>query len=109
MSKDTMEIAKELIKVLEESTVFQKYVEQVERAKADNELCGRIHEIRELNLQLQTERNSDRVFEEQEKLENRYDELCSDQRVYDFIQAETDFIKVYQDLNQIVLDKIQFI
>lgn len=109
MSKDTKTIARELVSIMEESEVFQNYLKQQELVKDDEELCRKINEIRELNLKLQTEQNSDRIYEEQERLENRFEELCSDPRVYDFIQIESDFIKTYQEINQIVLDKIQFI
>lgn len=109
MSKDTKEIARNLIEVLEESEPFQNYLKQQEMAKSDQELLEKIHEIRDLNLKLQTEQNSERAYEEQDLLEARYDELCSDKRVYDFIQAELDFVKIYQELNQIILDKVLFI
>lgn len=109
MSENTKIIAKKLLEVLEESELFKKYIRLQEIVKNDSALFAKITEIRELNLKLQTEQNSDRVYEEQDWLEKRYDELSSDPRVYDFIQTESDFIKLYQEINQIILDKVQFI
>lgn len=109
MSSSISNIVDELINVIEGSDLYQEYLRQQEVAKGDPELKDKIDEIRRLNYLLQTERNSDAALEEQDKLENRYEELSEDKRVYDFIQAESDFIKMYQEVYKKVLNKIQFI
>lgn len=109
MSNGISSIVDELISVIEGSDLYQEYVKQQGIVKGDAELKGKIDEIRKLNYLLQTEQNSDVALEEQEKLEKRYDELSEDKRVYDFIQAESEFIRMYQEVYKKVLNRIQFI
>lgn len=109
MSQEFTDIINKLIDIIENSEQYKNYLHQQELAKNDPELIEKINEIRRLNFKLQTEKNTDAAYNEQEILENRFEELSADKRVYDFIQSETEFIRIYQEVNKKVLDRIQFI
>lgn len=102
-------VIEQLISVLEGSSQYQEYIKQQELAKNDSDLKAKIDEIRSLNFKLSNEQNADIAMKEQERLEARFDELSEDKRVYDFIQAESEFIRIYQELYKRLLDRIQFI
>lgn len=109
MSNKITEVVNELVEVIENSEQFQTYMKQKEVVAGDSDLHSKIDEIRRLNFQLQTEKDSNAAYDEQDNLERRFEELSVDKRVYDYIQAETDIVRIYQEVNQKILDLIQFV
>lgn len=108
MSKNFNEIIDELIAVIEASEQYQNYMRLHDNVEKDPELRSKIDEIRNLNFKLSTERNADAAYDELDVLERRFDELSEDKRVFDFIQAESEFVRIYQEVNKRVLDKFKF-
>lgn len=109
MNSKIDEFADEIFNKMSQSDVYKNYVAQQEIVKNDEQLKAKVHELRELNLKLQNTYDSEEVFREQEYLENRYSELCEDERVYMFIQNENAFALAIQQVYKKVLDKIPFI
>lgn len=103
------EFADEIFYKISQTGVYKNYVAQQEIAKKDDGLKSKIQELRDLNLRLQNTSDSEQAFREQEYLENRYSELCEDERVYMYIQAENEFALAIQQVYQRILDKIPFI
>lgn len=106
MSKSMELIVDEFIKAIEDSSVYQEYARQQENVKGHQDVLDKINEIRELNLRLSTIQNSDQAYDEQDRLEKRYDELSGDKRVFDFIEAENRFIGMYQEIYKRIMERI---
>lgn len=109
MDKSIDAIIDELIAVIKKTAVYQEYVRQQEIVKGHQDVIDKINEIRELNMRLQSIQNSDQAYDEQDRLEKRFDELSEDKRVYDFIEAENIFISQYQEVYTRIMEEIQFI
>jgi len=98
-----------IVDALHESRLYVNYMEQQKKVKDNNELKAKIDEIRDLNVKLQNVEDTNEAYREQEYLENRYSELCEDSRVYDFIEAEADFARMYRKIMKRVMEEIQII
>ncbi len=109
MDKKVDQFADDLFAKISQTNIYRNYVAQQEKVKDDEVLKSKIRELRELNLKLQSTEDSEELFREQEYIENRYSELCEDERVYMFIQAESDFALALQHVYNRVLEKIPFI
>lgn len=103
------EVVDELCNVINNSEIYKDYIEKLQIVKSDSDLKAKVEEIRQLNFKLQTERNSDNAYDENEALERRFDELSEDKRVYDYIQAESDIVRMYQEINRKVLNMLEMI
>lgn len=109
MEKNIDTIVDEFVDAIQESSVYQEYVRQQNTVKNQQDVIEKIYEIRSLNLKLQSLNNSDQAYDEQDKLERRYNELSEDKRVYDFVEAENRFIGLYQEIYRRIMENIQFI
>lgn len=109
MAKNIDVIVDEFIEAIEDSSAYQEYIKQQEKVRGHQDVIDKINELRGLNLKLQTIQNSDQAYDEQDRLEKRFDELSEDQRVFDFIEAENRFIGFYQEIYKRIMEHIQFI
>lgn len=109
MPKNSMDSAIEgLIAQMQLTDDYQNYMKQKEMLKKYPELKERIEKLRELNCRMQNIPESDSLYEEGEKLEQQYEELCEDTRVYDFMQAELDLCRMYQSILARITAGIEF-
>ncbi len=88
----------DLIEKMHDTDICQNYNKQREIVKEFPELKEKIDMLRELNYRMQKMPESDSLYEEGEKLEQQYEELCEDTRVHDFMQAELDFCRMFQEI-----------
>ena len=109
MNKSFDEIVASLIEVIKQSESYQKYVKKKKKVENDSDLLWKIDEIRKLNMRIRSIQNSDEAYDEMDKLEKRCDELSEDQRVYDFIEAENQFMGMYQEISRRILEEIKLI
>lgn len=109
MGKSFSEAVQDLCDVIVSTDVYKNYVEKRETVVKNPDVKEKVDRIRQLNFQLQTENNSDVAREELEKLEAIYDELSEDRRVFDYIQAESEIVNLYQEANKRILDKLELI
>jgi len=109
MDKNVAELVDKLSEAITESSVYQDYVNQQNIVKNQQDVLNKINEIRALNMRIQSIQNSDEAYEEQERLEKRFEELSEDKRVYDFLEAESRFIGVYHEVYRRIMKNIQII
>jgi len=109
MPENSMDSAIErLIEQMRRTADYQNYMKQKETLKSYPELKERIEKLRELNCRMQNMPESESLYEEGEKLEQQYEELCEDTRVYDFMQAELDFCRMFQSILARITASIEF-
>lgn len=106
MNKNLEEIISQLVEVVKESDSYKDYIKAKEKVEGQQDALAKIDEIRSLNMRLQTIKNSEQAYDEQDRLLRRFDELSEDQRVYDFIEAENRFIAKYQEIHNRVMEEI---
>ena len=109
MTQNIERIIDDLVNEIKEQRSYQEYVKERERVEGHQDVLDKIDEIRKLNLKLQSIQNSDQAYDEQDRLEKRYDELSEDQRVFDFIEAENRFIGMYQEIYRLIMEEIELI
>lgn len=98
----------ELIEQMCRTSAYQNYARQKETVKNFPELKEKIDTLRELSYRLQKMPESESLYEESERLEQEYEELCEDTRVHDFMQAELDFCRLFQDILAKITSSIEF-
>lgn len=103
-----LEIAiRTIIKEIKSSEEYIRYIRQKELIKQDEEALQKVEELRGLNFDLQkAQESSDDQHEEQ--LEDRIEELYEDSHVNDYMQAEIDFCKLFQDILSKITQGIDF-
>ena len=88
------EFMTEAIGALKECRVYKNYLKEKENIRKYPELKGSIDRLREINGLIQ----NDLDFETEENLTKEYEWLCSDGRVRDFMQAELDYCRFFQEI-----------
>ncbi|MCR4658372.1 MAG: YlbF family regulator [Lachnospiraceae bacterium] len=86
-----------LIKSLLDTPEYRTYLQEKSRVDGDEECLNKIRRFRELSYELQNCSDEQRMHEAA-RIEAESDALCNDVRVLDFMQAEVDFIRLYQDI-----------
>ncbi|MCR5789830.1 MAG: YlbF family regulator [Lachnospiraceae bacterium] len=84
---------------------YQAYLKEKDRISDDEKCLNNIRRLRQLSFDLQNLSDEQRLHEGA-LIERECDELCEDVRVLDFMQAETDFIRLYQEILQRILERI---
>lgn len=84
----------EAMQALKECNVYKNYLKEKANIQKYPELKGSINRLREINGQIQNDLDP----ETEENLTKEYEWLCSDGRVRDFMQAELDFCRFFQEL-----------
>lgn len=109
MDQNIENIVGELIEAVKSTESYQEYKKQQEKVVGHQDVIDKINEIRALNLKIQSINNAELAYDEQDKLEQRFDELSEDQRVFDFMEAENKFIGMYQEIYRHIMEEMQVI
>ena len=97
-----------LIEQMQQSEIYKEYVAQKHRVETDSECVEKIRRYRNLSQEIQNMSDEERV-NSGFRIENELDEICSDGRVLDYVQAEVDFARMFQRAQQKVNDAIEMI
>ena len=76
---------------------YKAYLGMRERIGDDEECLNKIRRFRQLSDELQNLSDEQRISEAA-RIEAESDALCNDPRVLDFMQAEIDFVRLYQGI-----------
>ena len=90
------------------SKEYSRYQKQKEILRDNPSLREDVDRIRHLSEELRKYEDDDSAYDEYERIENEYEELYENRRVHDFIQAETDFIRQFQDIYARIVSGIDF-
>lgn len=99
MKDYTLETAK-FIEKLAEMEVCKEFARQKQQIKRFPELKEKIDAFRQENFRLQTETDSDTLFDEIDRFEQEYAEFRKNPIVNDFLAAELAFIRMIQEVNE---------
>ena len=84
---------------------YKTYLKEKDRVGNDEQCLNKIRRFRQLSYELQSLSDEQRV-NEAARIEAESDALCSDMRVLDFMQAEVDFIRLYQGIISRIIKEI---
>lgn len=87
---------------LRECSEYKNYLEQKKRIMQFPDLKGKIYRIREIYVQIQDVTDP----AEEENLRSEYEQLCDDVRIRDFMQAELDYCRMFQELEAIMAKEL---
>ena len=91
-----------LVEQVRESEEYKHYRDTFEAIRNDEGAMRCVSEIRELNMRVQ-DMSEDDYERESEELSMKMEELCSDNKVSDFILAEVDFSRLYQHITDSIV------
>lgn len=97
-----------LVAEIKQTDTYENYQEQKEVVRQNEDTKAKIDELRALNLKVQSAPEGRDLLEESERVEERLEELCEDSRVNDFMQAELDFCRMFQDILTQIAQEIDF-
>lgn len=84
----------EAMAALKECRVYKNYLAEKEKLNKYPEIKGAINRLREINGLIQDDLDP----QTEDNLTKEYEWLCSDPRIRDFMQAELDFCRFFQEL-----------
>ena len=87
---------------LRECSEYKHYLEQKERILQFPQLKSSIYRLREINGLIQDVTDP----ETEENLRAEYENLCSDARIRDFMQAELDYCRMFQEIEAIMASEL---
>ncbi|MBO4902907.1 MAG: YlbF family regulator [Lachnospiraceae bacterium] len=93
---------KDIIDRLRECGEYKHYLEEKEKILRFPELKSSIYRLREINGLIQEVTDQDR----EEELRAEYDRLYSDIRIHDFMQAELDYCRMFQEIQAIMAQEL---
>ncbi len=76
---------------------YKTYLGMKEKIEEDEECLNKVRRFHRLSDEIQNLTDEQRI-REAARIEAESDELCSDSRVLDFMQAEIDFVRLYQGI-----------
>ncbi|MBQ7582244.1 MAG: YlbF family regulator, partial [Lachnospiraceae bacterium] len=87
---------------LRECSEYKQYLEQKKRILKFPELKDSIYRIREIYGLIQETEDP----ETEENLRSEYERLIADGRIHDFMQAELDYCRMFQELEAIMAKEL---
>ena len=99
---------KNLVETICRTTEYKTYSELKGIISRHPEKKEKIRNLREVNYRIQNMPEGIDILAEEERLEDEIEELCTDAVVNDFMQAELDFCRMFQDILSRVAQEIDF-
>lgn len=98
----------ELIEAIIDSPEYQEYDRQASVMRRNPELKRQIDEFRHENYELQRSAKPDELFDKLDEFSQRYEEFRKNPMVEAFLSAELDFCRMIQEINQEIVEAVNF-
>lgn len=100
--------ALDFVRAVKESAEYQEYEMQLAKIKRQPELYEKVNEFRQKNYVIQNMESSDDIMDRMEELEQEYEQLRDIPLVEDFLEAETSFCRMMQEINMFITKELDF-
>ena len=97
-----------LIAAIKETQEYKEYVIQKDKVSRFPELKAQIDNYRIRNYEMQHMSNDGDLFHKMEAFEQEYEKFMEDPLVSDFLEAELDFCRMMQEMNNKIVAAIDF-
>lgn len=99
---------KELIDAILDSPEYKKYDQQLAVMREHPDLKRQVDEFRHENFLMQRCGESDELFDKMDEFSRRYEDFRKNPMVEAFLGAELDFCRMIQDINQDIVEAVNF-
>lgn len=99
---------RELISAIIDSPEYREFAHQLSIMKEHPELKRQIDEFRQENYVLQRTAASDELFDKLDEFSQRYDSFRKNPLVDSFLNAEAEFCRMIQEINQEIVEAVNF-
>lgn len=99
---------KELIGAILDSPEYREFEQQVAVMKDYPELKSQIDAFRQENFAFQHSTDPDELLDKVDEFSGRYEEFRKNPMVESFLSAELDFCRMVQNINQEILEAVNF-
>lgn len=99
---------KELIDAILDSPEYKKYDQQLAVMREHPDLKRQVDEFRHENFLMQRSAESDELFDKMDEFSKRYEDFRKNPMVEAFLGAELDFCRMIQDINEEIVEAVNF-
>lgn len=99
---------KELVAAILDSPEYREFDRQLSVMKNYPELKSQIDAFRQENFTLQHSTDPEELLDKVDEFSKRYEEFRRNPMVEAFLSAELDFCRMVQDINQEILEAVNF-
>ena len=98
----------ELVAAIIDSPEYREYSKQKDQMQQNPELKAKLDAYRKEKYQLQSSASSDELFDKTEELAGKSEELRKNPLVGLFLDAELDFCRLIQQINNVIVEAVDF-
>ena len=98
----------ELVAAIIDSPEYREYSKQKERMHQYPELKAKLDIYRQEKFELQSQASSDELFDRTEELAVKSEDLRKNPMVGLFLDAELDFCRLIQQVNNVIVEAVDF-
>ena len=99
---------KELISAIIDSPEYREFDHQLDIMRENPDLKHQIDEFRHENFVLQRSSKSDELFDKLDEFSKRYEDFRENPLVDSFLDAEVEFCRLIQEINQEIVEAVNF-
>lgn len=96
------------VSAVKQTKEYVEYEMQLTKIKMQPELYEKVNEFRQKNFAIQNTEDSEKLMDRMDELEHEYEELRSIPLVEDFLEAETAFCRLMQEVNIFITRELNF-
>jgi len=96
----------QFITALKETDTYRNFETQKKILSQDPELKRRLDDWRRENYRFMQEADGDRIYEESDRMAREWDEICQDERAFDYLIAEHAYYKMIQDIREYYFEAV---
>lgn len=100
--------AMEFVRAVKDSREYREYALQLTKLKRQPGLYDRVNEFRQKNFMIQNMEDPDNLMDRMDELDREYEEIRENPIAEDFLEAETDFCRMMQEINMLVTKELDF-
>lgn len=104
----THSLAHNFVQAMKRSEEYREYEMQLTKIKQQPDLYEKTNEFRQKNFFIQNTEDAEHLMDRMEELDREYADLRSIPLVEDFLDAETSFCRMMQEVNLLVTRELNF-
>lgn len=101
-------VAKDYANKIRQTDIYRRYCYEKERIKKQPDLYAKVNEYRAKTFELTNNTDEDQLFDKMDAYEKEYEKFRENPVVEGFLQAELAFCRMMQELNELVMDHLDF-
>lgn len=99
---------KAFVDKLHDTDTYRKYCYERDRIKQHPDLYAEVNEYRRKTFELQNNTDQDKLFDALDAYEKEYEKFRENPIVEGFLKAELAYCRLMQELNDIIMDHLDF-